>query len=237
LGHSGFFSKSFKSVRKRSSAGGVAASDERIAAAFVRQFRATRFAPEEIREVTIAPPAGREGRRDGTAPRHEAPFDPRPERGRDEFAGSVWFALSVGRAHGDEPRRLIPMLCKAGHITKRDIGAIKLQPTETLVEIHPSVAGGFVAALGPQMNIEGRLWVRQLGDAPDLTRPPRNRERLPERSRERLPERPRENLPERPREDKPERKKRDAKPAAAEGRPFKAKPYDKSRKPPRPKGR
>lgn len=214
---------------------------EKIAAAFIRQFRTTRFAPEEIREVTISPPMGRDGKRDRTTTGSEAPFEVRPDRAREEFAGSVWFALSVGRAHGAEPRRLIPMLCRGGNITKRDIGAIKLQPTETLVEIHASVADAFTAALGPQMSIDGRLWVKRLGGAPDLTRPSRSRERSPERSRERAPERARdhipERMPERVREEKPERKKRDARPAASEGRPFKAKPYEKSRKPPKLKGK
>lgn len=183
---------------------------ERIAAAFIRQFRTTRFAPEEIRDVAITPPADREGRR-------EAPFDSRPDRGRDEFAGSVWFALSVGRTHGAEPRRLIPMLCRAGKITKRDIGAIKLQPAETLVELHASVAQSFSAALGPQMMIEGRLRVRQLGDAPDLSGPTRHRERH--------------------REEKPDRKKRDAKPATGERRPFEPKPHGKGRRQTKPRGK
>lgn len=179
---------------------------ERIAAAFVRQFRATRFAPEDIREITITQPTDRVSRR---APSIES----RPDRGRDEFSGSVWFALSVGRAQGAQPRRLIPMLCRAGNITKRDIGAIKMQPTETLVEIHASVADAFAAALGPQMMIEGRLQVRQVGGALDM------------------------DISSRHHEEKPDRKKRDAKPATAEGRPFKAKPHGKSPKPAKAKGR
>jgi ATP-dependent RNA helicase DeaD len=150
---------------------------ERIAAAFVRQFRTTRFAPEEIREIAITPPAGRERRRDDADGRREAPFESQPQRERDEFAGSVWFALSVGRNQGALPRQLIPMLCRAGNITKRDIGAIKMQPSETLVELHASVADRFAAALGPQMTLEGRLRVRLLGDAPERTALPRHRDR------------------------------------------------------------
>jgi ATP-dependent RNA helicase DeaD len=227
---------------------------ERIAAAFVRQFRTTRFAPEEIREIAITPPVARERRRDerDDRGRGDAPFESQPQRDRDEFAGSVWFALSVGRNQGALPRQLIPMLCRAGNITKRDIGAIKMQPSETLVELHASVADRFAAALGPQMTLEGRLRVRLLGEAPERSAPSRQRDRPRDEPREqprearpeRKPraarpvdeahdrsappphrERPREERRERPRDDRPERKPRAARPGAAEGRAVEGRPF------------
>ena len=138
---------------------------EKIAAAFVRQFRATRFAPEDLQEVSLQtqkPLRDRDGK-----PRQE--FDAGPARPREDFDGSVWFSLSVGRKQNAEPRWLIPMLCKAGKISKREIGAIKMQQVETFVEILASAADSFAAALGPQMLLEGGMRVKKLDGVPDLT--------------------------------------------------------------------
>lgn len=142
---------------------------EKIAAAYMRQFRATRFAPEDIQELSITQPKARDGKKDG--PRNE--FSKEPARPREDFDESVWFSLSVGRKQNAEPRWLIPMLCRIGNLTKRDIGAIKMQQTETFVEIHASAADDFAAALGPKMTIEDRVRVKKLADAPDLSRPAR----------------------------------------------------------------
>lgn len=141
---------------------------EQIAAAFLRQFRAKHFAPEDIRIVQIAPQKHRDGGNEGGRPRRENDFTPQPSRERDDFENSVWFSLSVGRKQNAEPRWLIPMLCRAGNISKREIGAIRMQPLETFVEIHPDAADGFVASLGPKMMIEGSLQVKQLPGSPNL---------------------------------------------------------------------
>ena len=42
----------------------------------------------------------------------------------------------MGRKQNAEPRWLIPMLCRHANLAKRDIGAIRMQPVETYVEIH-----------------------------------------------------------------------------------------------------
>jgi ATP-dependent RNA helicase DeaD len=67
----------------------------------------------------------------------------------------VWFSIAGGRAQNAEPRRLLPMLCKAGNITRDDIGAIRIQQDESLVEIRESSLAGFLAAIGPDMRVEG----------------------------------------------------------------------------------
>ena len=139
---------------------------EQIAAAYIRQFRATQFAPEDIPDVPVTPQKGPRERREST-------FESKPPRAREDFEESVWFSLSVGRKQNAEPRWLIPMLCRHGNISKRDIGAIRMQPVETFVEIHASSADGFMAALGPQMTIEGSLRVTKLDGTPDLSAPPK----------------------------------------------------------------
>lgn len=146
---------------------------DKIAAAFIRQFRATRFAPEDIQELSITPPKARDGDRE----RRDRVSDSQPARAREDFEESVWFSLSLGRKQNAEPRWLIPMLCRSGNISKRDIGAIKMKPTETFVEIHLSAAEGFAEAIGPKMLIEDSIRVKRLSGSPDLSAPPKNRDR------------------------------------------------------------
>ena len=101
---------------------------EQVAAAFVRLYRASRSAPEDLRR----PGRWHPSRRRTTSSRAR---DESARRARDDFGDSVWFSVSVGRKQNAEPRWLIPMLCRTGGITKREIGAIKMQPDETFVQI------------------------------------------------------------------------------------------------------
>jgi ATP-dependent RNA helicase DeaD len=98
---------------------------EQIAAAFVRLYRKGQAAPEDLAPA----PAWSEGqeRSDRRPPRGEA--------GGNFVSGGAWISLSVGRNQRAEPRWLIPMLCKAGGINKRELGAIRIQQNETHVEI------------------------------------------------------------------------------------------------------
>ncbi|RWM22410.1 MAG: DEAD/DEAH box helicase [Mesorhizobium sp.] len=132
---------------------------ELVAAAFVRLCRGSRSAPEDLLDVApFAPSKEKAARRD------EAPGR------RDEFGESVWFSLSVGRRQNAEPRWLIPMLCRTGNISKREIGAIKMQPEETFVQIAADWADRFLAAIGPDRKLQGSIAVKRLDGTPDLSR-------------------------------------------------------------------
>lgn len=142
---------------------------EQVAAAFVRQCRSSRSAPEDLMEVAPFTPS-REGLARERQPGEKfAPRDEAPSR-RDDFGASVWFSLSVGRRQNAEPRWLIPMLCRAGSISKREIGAIKMQPEETFVQIAADWADRFVAAIGPDRKLQGTILVKRLDGTPDLSR-------------------------------------------------------------------
>ena len=118
---------------------------EQIAAAYLRQYKARHSAPEDLSPVQA------------DAPKKRAPFGP-----------GVWFSLSEGRNQAASPRHLLPMICKAGNLTKDDIGAIRIADDVSYIEILGTSVPGFVAALGPGMKIEGTKQVVQLDRAPDL---------------------------------------------------------------------
>lgn len=124
-------------------------SAEHIAAAFVRKHFAEQAAPEELLDVASAE----------HTPKH-----------RDDFKDGIWFSLSVGRKDSAEPRWLLPMLCRAGHITKRDIGAIRVQPDETFVELSPQCVDQFIDALGPTAMMEDSISVTRLDGMPSISK-------------------------------------------------------------------
>lgn len=138
---------------------------EQMAAAFVRQFRSGRSAPEDLIEVAI----GAKPRRDERAPREDR--GPREDFGTDraDFSDGSWFSLSVGRKQSAEPRWLIPMLCRHGKLTKRDIGAIRMQQEETFVEMTAEGAERFLSAIGKDKMLEKGIRVKPLAGAPDLS--------------------------------------------------------------------
>ncbi|MGI9464324.1 MAG: DbpA RNA binding domain-containing protein, partial [Aestuariivirgaceae bacterium] len=118
--------------------------------AFVRLYRAGQSAPEEL--LDNAPP-------------------PRKTTQRNDFAGGgVWFSLSVGRKQSAEPRWLLPMLCRAGHLTKRDIGAIRIDETESYVELAPECVDRFVSVIGPGRTLEKTITVTRLDGAPQIAK-------------------------------------------------------------------
>ncbi len=124
---------------------------EQIAAAYLRLYRSRQTAPEEL-----AAPGKREERKP-----------------RQEFGPSQWYSISVGRNDRAEPRWLLPMLCRMGDISKDDIGAIRVQETETFVEIKQSSVDGFVKALGPDMALEEGAKLTKLDKVPEMSRPQR----------------------------------------------------------------
>ena len=117
---------------------------EQLAAAYLRQQLAARPVPEELTDVQI-PAYTEKPRRErfGDAPAAEGG---RPERAPDMVNG-VWFALSLGRKHRADPKWLLPLICKAGGVTKRDVGSIKILDTETRFEIAADKAAAFAAQI------------------------------------------------------------------------------------------
>jgi ATP-dependent RNA helicase DeaD len=156
-----------------------------IAAAFVRLYRKGQAAPEDLAPTPAWTDKPERGER---APRGAAPAN---------FEGGAWVTLSVGRAQSAEPRWLIPMLCKAGGINKRQLGSIRILQHETHVEIDAASIDGFLQRIGEGGRIEKNIRVTRSGDAP-----PQQREQ-----REQREHRPRAEEGARPTRAKPPHKK------------------------------
>lgn len=119
-------------------------SAEVIAAAYLRLYNSRQSAPEYL-----APSGG------GGAPQPRAAFGP-----------STWFAIAGGHNQNAEPRRLLPMLCKVGNLTKEDIGAIRVRQDQSYVEIRSASVPEFLASIGNKMRVEGGAQVTQLDKPP-----------------------------------------------------------------------
>ena len=117
---------------------------EQLAAAYLRLFRSTHTSPEELSDADAKPA-------------------PHPE-----FGSSVWFSVSGGRNAGAEPRRLLPALCKAGDVTRDDIGAIRIQQDQSFVQILEKSVPAFLKAIGPDMALEPGVILSQLSSPPKL---------------------------------------------------------------------
>jgi ATP-dependent RNA helicase DeaD len=108
----------------------AARSPEDIAAALVQLHRAAMPQPEEL--IANTP----EARDSAKADRH-----------RPGFEDTVWFRIAVGRRQNAEPRWILPLLCRRGHITRNEIGAIKVGQTETHFQVPRAIADRFADAL------------------------------------------------------------------------------------------
>ncbi|MCJ7421600.1 DEAD/DEAH box helicase [Sphingomicrobium astaxanthinifaciens] len=69
------------------------------------------------------------------------------EAHRPGFEDTVWFRMGVGRRHNAGPRWILPLLCRRGHITRNEVGAIRVGQNETFFQVPRSVAPRFEDAL------------------------------------------------------------------------------------------
>ena len=107
-------------------------SPESIAAALIRLARAHLPEPAELTILPAAP----------------APRAPRPQT--TGKASGNWFRLPLGRKHNADPRWMVPLICKAGNVTKQEIGTIRIFDRETKFEIAPQALENFHAAIATQ---------------------------------------------------------------------------------------
>ncbi|MEH3099048.1 DEAD/DEAH box helicase [Sphingomonas adhaesiva] len=127
---------------------------EEIAAALVAAQRASLPAPEEMIERA---PAEQKGHRPG-------------------FDDVVWFRMNIGRRQNADARWILPLLCRRGHVTKAEIGAIRIGQGETQFQVPRALASRFAAAVRATANADGEdesgVRIEPLDGAPPPTRAP-----------------------------------------------------------------
>ncbi len=80
-----------------------------------------------------------------------------PRRPRQDDRPMVWFRLNIGRERNADPRWLLPLICKAGGITKSEIGAIKIFDKDTRFQIVADHADQFADAARTNKQKEGNI--------------------------------------------------------------------------------
>ena len=161
----------------------AAHNPQNIAAAFVKMYRATLPAPEEIGEV-FEPRGEQRGRSEAQgsreprnrAERRQEKFTPekRPQAERadmprrpGDMENGVWFKITVGRERNADPKWLLPEICRQGDITKKDIGAIRVYERETRFEVSPDVAEAFAAHVAERKKGGVRIFAAPDGPSVD----------------------------------------------------------------------
>ena len=116
-------------------------SPEAVAAALIRLHRSRLPEPEDMFDD---PRAG-----DGRPQRQDR--GPRPDQGprieHSSVSNGTWFRLPVGRSKNADPKWLVPLICRLGHVTKKEIGVIRIFDNETKFQIAREVEDRFGQAI------------------------------------------------------------------------------------------
>ena len=120
---------------------------EQVAAAFIAHRRTMLPSAEELEPVFATG-------RTADAPREK----------RENFTGGRWFVLTAGRRQRAEPRWLLPLICRLGQVTKREVGSIQIGDSETRFEIAGAVADRFMAAVKEAGGGEKSIRIRPAGE-------------------------------------------------------------------------
>ena len=132
-------------------------SAQDLAAMLVRMHRAALPEPEDLIENT---PVARQAAQQ--------------DRHRPGFDDIVWFRMGIGRRDNADARWLLPLICRRGHITRNEVGAIRIGPAETQFQIPRASSAKFAAALKRTAGSdgeEGAVMIEAVDGAPQAQTP------------------------------------------------------------------
>jgi len=113
---------------------------EQVAASLIRLYRQKLPAPEDVYDDDRMKRQQETGKNERG--QTDAPFEDFARGGE-----MTWFRINIGRDKNADPKWLLPTLCRIGHVTKRDIGSIKIFDRETKFEITKEAEARFRAAV------------------------------------------------------------------------------------------
>ncbi|MBA3862732.1 MAG: DEAD/DEAH box helicase [Erythrobacter sp.] len=105
-------------------------SPQEIAAMLVQAHRASMPEPEELLAASV-----------------EAQRSAHQDKHRPGFEDTVWFKMDIGRRQNADPRWVMPLICRRGHITRNEIGAIRIGQQETFFQVPRAIACKFAEAI------------------------------------------------------------------------------------------
>ena len=200
---------------------------EQVAAALIRLYQQKLPAPEDVYDDDRMKRQQESGKNDKGQP--DVPYTDFA-RGGD----MTWYRINIGRDKNADPKWLMPTICRLGHVTKRDIGSIKIFERETKFEITLEMQARFEAAIalgledgvkidpavkpGPSEKPVSRWDKKPAGDRPVSDRPDRKPWKAREDAGDKPAWKPREDRPEGAK--KPWVKRDDAVPAAEAKKPW-----------------
>lgn len=123
---------------------------EEIAAALVRAHRRDLPEPEELHG--------------------SGPAERRDDGKREGFDDTVWFRMSVGRNDRADPRWILPLLCRRGHITKNEVGAIRIGDRETMFQIPRAMADRFAQSVQKTATEDDDVVIEMSNEGPPPSR-------------------------------------------------------------------
>ena len=119
-------------------------SHNQIAAAFMRLYYSNLTPPEELIELE-------------KSPRKQESLN---------FNDGVPISLSIGFKDNAAPKWIVAMLCRAGNITKNNIGKIEIKKDVTFIEISSESIDKFLKAIGTNFTIEDNIKIKVLDKNP-----------------------------------------------------------------------
>jgi ATP-dependent RNA helicase DeaD len=144
-------------------------SPEAVAAALIRLYRQRLPEPEDLfDDVRDSGPQVAPRQRGGAVydPMREGAPGPSHSPGGE---GAAWFRMPIGRQNNADPKWLIPLICRLGHVTKKDIGQIRIFDRETKFEIIAETEGRFRQAV--KGAAEGDIRIEPAAAPPAADRP------------------------------------------------------------------
>jgi ATP-dependent RNA helicase DeaD len=123
----------------------------------------TRYAgvsePRTVR--VIAPPS------DEAPPKKKSPPTTSVNEAAKRAQSFALFTVTWGREHGADPRRLLALICRRGGVERESIGAIRIGPRSSTVEVESGIAGAFASRASRPDPRDERVRIFPASDRPD----------------------------------------------------------------------
>jgi ATP-dependent RNA helicase DeaD len=149
----------------RDSDGPEAATARELASRLAAEAGADALLVALLRRELARLPAGEPLSEVDVRPRAPAKSGPRPSHG-DFSRAAALFEINLGKSQKAEPGWLLPLICRRGGVTRREVGAIRVGPQSSQFEIAGEAAAEFALASGEPDPRAPHVRIRRIDSAP-----------------------------------------------------------------------